>query len=138
MKRILIISNGNGYVGALATAWISHFSKTSTSLFETHFNQASQLTDAEDLLKEQGLKIPDSFKIDITNAGDKEFDYVISVSNEANELGQTLAGKGLHFHYHFDEPCMQETENQPDLNEISLLMKLYFERFCKIYLNEFC
>lgn len=60
------------------------------------------------------------------------FDYVITVCNVAKENLPELSGKPLFFHYHFKSPV-----NEPELEELKATMKQYFERFCKMYLNEF-
>lgn len=137
MKRVLIIYSGGSPAGLLAAGWISHFCKTPVSLYEISLNEGFVKQQPEGGIKESGHEVIRCTKIDIVAAGKENFDYVISLCREANELGKSLAGKGLHFYYSFNGNLNAVNKSNSNVEELSDLMKLYFERFCRIYLNEY-
>ncbi len=62
------------------------------------------------------------------------FDYILSLSANANALIETEFKAPLKFNYNFTIP---EKETKENLEELRKEIKQYIERFCKMYLNEF-
>jgi protein-tyrosine-phosphatase len=107
MKHVLVLSRNNKLRGPLAATCIKDFRKCEAEIISCG-------TAEDPTLPAIG------------------FDYVITVCDEAKSHLPQLKGKPLLFHYHFQSPA-----NETELAELKASMKQYFERFCKMYLNEF-
>ena len=60
----------------------------------------------------------------------------MNANDDLEKLIENLPANTLHFHYHFQE--FSEIGNKIVVqNELVSMMKQYFERFCKMYLNEY-
>jgi DNA-binding transcriptional regulator WhiA len=139
MKRVLVISKSYSLRGPMAVACIRRFSKThlytegfalSTLPLNKELSQMLEFGDLPSL----------DFKTEEQATLNKNVDYIITVCDEAKKLVDSLSLDTLHFHYHFSEITengMSQKEKIEEQKELVFTMKQYFERFCKMYLNEY-
>lgn len=87
-----------------------------------------------ELLKEDDLTTEFNIIYSLTELKAIRFDYILSLSANANVFIETEFKAPLKFNYNFKLPEKATKEN---LDELRKDIKQYIERFCKMYLNEY-
>ncbi len=126
MKHILVVAGGNALALMASIAWMQHFKRCNATFYYLQKETINGLTEEEtSLLHQVGLTL--EFKaFPFLNAS---LDYVICVQQNGLEEAKHFQSQALVFDYHFE---LHEKKQ-----EAVLAMKQYFERFCKMYLNEY-
>jgi hypothetical protein len=139
MKRVLVISKSYSLRGPMAVACIRSFSKT--HLYTEGFALSTLPLNGELTRMLEFGNLPSmDFKAEEQVTLNEDVDYIITVCDKAKKLIGTLPLNTLHFHYHFPEILENGTSQKEKIEEqkeLVLMMKQYFERFCKMYLNEY-
>lgn len=125
MKYILVIANGNSLALAISIAWMQHFKRCQASFYYLEKELINLTTDELSYFNKMGL----SLEIKAQPFQQSKLDYVICVQQNGLEKAKTFQSQALVFDYHFN---LDENKE-----EALLAMKQYFERFCKMYLNEY-
>jgi arsenate reductase len=138
MKQVLVLSRRNSVRGPMAKAYILKCSKCAVMVQCQGIYEQPEHRLVAEVLKEDGIaREEEKAAPDISTI---EFDYVITVCDEAKRHLPALKGKPLYFHYHFEDLLQKKTEGdaiKAELKELRNTVRQYFERFCKMYLNEF-
>lgn len=133
MKHILILGNGNTLCIKATAGLMEAFRRYPA----TFYYQAEQgQTDDEDwggaYLSAVGLN--DSAICSLLKPYTQQpLDYVFCVNSSALTYARSFQSKCLVFDYHFE---LHKTQTEADIYATLQAMKQYFERFCKVYLNE--
>ena len=135
MKRVLVISKSYSLRGPLAVACIKQYSKAKVATAGFACDTLPLTKELTRMLEFGNLPVLD-FKAEEQITLNKEVDYIITVCDEAKKLIENLPANTLHFHYHFQE-FSKNGNKIVEQNELVSMMKQYFERFCKMYLNEY-
>jgi protein-tyrosine-phosphatase len=87
-----------------------------------------------ELLKEDGITPEFNIICSLIELKTIPFDYILSLSANANVFIEREFKTSLKFNYNFRIPEKATKENLDDLRKD---IKQYIERFCKMYLNEY-
>ncbi|NQX32578.1 arsenate reductase ArsC [Pedobacter boryungensis] len=134
MKKILVLCTGNSCRSQLAEGYLRYFAKGTAEVYsagiETHgVNPKAIATMAED-----GIDISKHTSSHVDEYSNIDFDYVITVCDNAKENCPFFYSEAKKFHYNFPDPAKAkgtEEEIEAEFNRVRDLIKSYCYRFIK-------
>lgn len=138
-KNVLVLCTGNSCRSQIAHGYLEHLTdgrkvKVYSAGVETHgVNPRAIATMLED-----GIDIIQHTSNNVNEYLDVDFDYVITVCDNANERCPIFPGKAQKFHYNFPDPAKAsgtEEEIMQQFREVREMIKAYFGDFSKQYLQ---
>jgi arsenate reductase (thioredoxin) len=133
VKNILVLCTGNSCRSQIAHGYLEHFTNESkvkiySAGVETHgVNPKAILT-----MHEDGIDISSHTSNNIDEYFDIEFDFVITVCDNAKERCPYFPTKAQKFHYNFPDPAKAigtDEEIKSAFREVRQLIKDYCEKF---------
>jgi len=111
-KRVLILCTGNSARSQMAEGLLRHragdrFEVASAGVAPTHVRP-----EAIEAMGEIGIDISDYRSKSIDEFVGQEFDYVITVCDNANEQCPIFPGKTQRIHWSFEDPAAVQGDNQ--------------------------
>ena len=134
MKNILVLCTGNSCRSQLAEGYLRHFAGDKANVYsagvETHGLNPRAIT----TMKEDGIDISGHTSNNILEYTGVEFDYVITVCDNAKERCPYFPSNAQKFHYNFPDPAKAtgtEAEIEKAFNEVRDMIKVYCINFVK-------
>ena len=140
MKRILVLSEFNSVRGPISQGYLNNFKKCNAEIYSIGVKTKNVNSNAVKVMMLDGIDINSKNAISLDEINKVKLDYVISLSDKAKPIADSLPASTLKFHYHFNDLENFNGSDDEILNHFILLretIKQYIERFCKIYLNEY-
>jgi arsenate reductase len=140
MKRILVLCTGNSCRSQIAHGYLEHFTDRSqvevySAGVETHgVNPRAIAT-----MQADGIDISHHTSNNIDEYRDVDFDFVITVCDNARERCPYFPTKAQKFHHNFPDPAKatgSEAEIMQQFEEVRDMIKTYCENFVKTHLRE--
>jgi arsenate reductase len=103
-KRILFLCTGNSCRSQMAEAWTNHIKKGTFEAYSAGISPKGVDPRAVKVMTEAGLDISGQASKDIDSFGDMEFDYVVTLCDNANEACPFFPAKTRLLHRGFDDP----------------------------------
>ena len=135
MKNILVLCTGNSCRSQLAHGYLEHFTdgrkvKVYSAGVETHgVNPRAIAT-----MQEDGIDISEHTSNNVSEYFEVDFDYVITVCDNAKERCPYFPTKAKTFHYNFPDPAKAqgtEAEIMAQFREVREMIKQYCEDFVR-------
>jgi arsenate reductase len=139
MKKVLVLCTGNSCRSQIAEAYLRNFAGDKAEIYsagvETHGVNpraiATMLEDGIDLSKHTSNNVEEYFNID--------FDFVITVCDNAKERCPYFPTRALMFHQNFPDPAKAigtETEILAQFRSVREMIKTFSLRFVSDHLTE--
>lgn|SRR5262245_16971505 len=103
-KRILILCTGNSARSQMAEGILRDYAGEKIEVFSAGINPSSIRPEAIQVLKEIGIDISHQRAKSITEFAGQQFDYLITVCNNAREECPVLPGNARQIHHNFEDP----------------------------------
>lgn len=137
MKNILVLCTGNSCRSQIAHGFLEHFTnrkkvKIYSAGVETHGVNPKAIS----ILKEIGIDISSNTSNNIDEYFDVNFDYVITVCDNAKERCPFFSTKAVKLHYNFPDPAKavgSEEEILLEFRKVREMIKLYCKDFILKY-----
>ena len=133
MKNILVLCTGNSCRSQIAHGYLEHFTdgrsvKVYSAGVETHgVNPRAIATMAED-----GIDISENTSNNVNEYFEIDFDFIITVCDNAKERCPYFPTQAKKFHYNFPDPAKAtgtETEIMAEFRSVRELIKTYCKNF---------
>lgn len=134
VKKVLVVCDTNSILSPLAEAYMNKFKKCKAEIFSFGIDTKPANLSVIELLKEDSIMPEFNIIYSLNELIGANFDYILSLSPNANAFIETEFKVPLKFNYNFKLP---EKETKENLEELRKEIKQYIERFCKMYLNEY-
>ncbi len=138
MKKILVLCTGNSCRSQLAEGYLRHFAGDKAEVYsagvETHGVNPRAIT----TMKEDGLDISGHTSNNISEYLGIDFDYVITVCDNAKERCPFFPTKAQKLHYNFPDPAKATgTEDQitKAFRDVRDMIKAYSADFVQHHLK---
>ncbi len=138
MKKILVLCTGNSCRSQLAEGYLRHFAGGKAEVYsagvETHGVNPRAIT----TMKEDGLDISGHTSNNISEYLGVDFDYVITVCDNAKERCPFFPTKAQKLHYNFPDPAKATgTEDQitKAFRDVRDMIKAYSADFVQHHLK---
>lgn len=132
MKNILVLCTGNSCRSQIAEGYLRHFSNGKAEVFSAGIKTHGVNPKAIEIMKEVGIDISNHTSNNIDEYYDKDFDFVITVCDNAKENCPFFPTKAKKFHHNFPDPAKATGSENEILNEfrnVREMIKDYSETF---------
>ena len=138
MKNILVLCTGNSCRSQIAHGFLACLTAGKANVYsagvETHGVNPKAIT----TMKEIGIDISSHSSNNITEYFGVNFDYVITVCDNAKERCPYFPTKAVKLHYNFPDPAKAigtEDEINEQFRSVRAMIKTYCEKFVEEYIN---
>ena len=134
-KKILVLCTGNSCRSQIAEAYLRHFANGNADVYsagvETHGVNPKAIT----TMKEDGIDISNHTSNNIDEYYDIDFDFVITVCDNAKERCPFFPTKAKKFHHNFPDPA-KATGTDEEINEQFRQVRQQIKEYCERFVAE--
>ncbi|MDQ3016418.1 MAG: arsenate reductase ArsC [Bacteroidota bacterium] len=132
MKRILILCTGNSCRSQMAEGYMRHFVKDKAEVFSAGLEAHGVNPIAVSIMKEDGIDISNQTSNTIDDYRDIDFDFVITVCDNAKEHCPYFPSNALMYHQDFPDPSKliaSPEDIRKAFKEVRVLIRQYCHDF---------
>lgn len=132
MKRILVLCTGNSCRSQIAEGYLQHFAGNKAKVYSAGVETHGVNPRAIATMKEDGIDISHHTSNNIDEYFDIDFDFVITVCDNAKERCPYFPTRALKFHQNFPDPAKAtgtEEEISNQFREVRQMIKNFAEKF---------
>ncbi|MBI3991205.1 MAG: arsenate reductase ArsC [Candidatus Omnitrophica bacterium] len=116
MKRILILCTGNSARSQMAEGFFKYFTGNEFEIFSAGVKPVPINPLAIEVMKEAGVDISKHRSKSVDEFSSQQFDYVITVCDNARQACPVFPGKYKKMHWSFEDPACAEGTKEEKLN----------------------
>ena len=134
MKKVLVLCTGNSCRSQLAEGYLRYFAGDKAEIFSAGVETHGVNPRAIATMKEDGIDISGHTSNNISEYIGIDFDYVITVCDNARERCPFFPSNAKKFHYNFPDPAKAtgtEEEILQQFRDVRQMIKDYSEAFVK-------
>jgi len=138
MKNILVLCTGNSCRSQIAHGFLASMNAGKANVYSAGVERHGVNPKAIATMKEIGIDISSHTSNNITEYFDVNFDYVITVCDNAKERCPYFPTKAIKLHYNFPDPAKAlgtEDEINEQFRSVRTMIKTYCEKFVEEYIN---
>lgn len=130
MKKILVLCTGNSCRSQIAEGYLRHFAEDRSEIYSAGVETHGVNPNAIATMKEDGIDISHHTSNNIDEYYNIEFDFVITVCDNAKERCPFFPTKAKKFHHNFPDPA-KVTGTDEEINEEFRNVRQIIRDFCK-------
>jgi len=137
VKKILVLCTGNSCRSQIAEAYLRHFSGEKAEIYSAGIETHGVNPKAIETMKEDGIDISNHTSNNIEEYMHINFDYVITVCDNAKEHCPYFPSKAKKIHHNFFDPAKAtgtEEEIKKQFTEVRNQIKAYCQKFVAEYI----
>lgn len=137
MKKILVLCTGNSCRSQLAEGYLRHFSKGKAEVWSAGVETHGVNPKAIETMDQDGIDIRQHTSNHIDEYKNIDFDYVITVCDNARERCPYFPTTAEKFHYNFPDPAKAKGTNEQikaEFQKVRDMIKEYSIRFVNNHL----
>lgn len=134
MKRILVLCTGNSCRSQIAEGYLRHFAGPEAEVYSAGIETHGVNPGAIAIMKEDGIDISSHTSNNVNEYVDIDFDYVITVCDNARESCPYFPTQARKFHYNFPDPAKASGTKEEIMEQFRVvreMIKKYAEAFIK-------
>ncbi len=132
MKKILVLCTGNSCRSQIAEGYLRYFACDRAEIYSAGIETHGVNPKAIEIMKRDGINISGHTSNNIDEYMDIDFDYVITVCDNAKESCPYFTTKAVKFHYNFPDPAKAtgtEEEVMEQFREVREMIRKYAQNF---------
>ena len=132
MTKILVLCTGNSCRSQMAEGYLRHFADNKAEIYSAGVETHGVNPRAIATMKEDGIDISHHTSNNIEEYDDIDFDFVITVCDNAKERCPFFPTKAKKFHHNFPDPASAsgtEDEILERFREVRSMIKHYAQQF---------
>jgi len=129
MKNVLILCTGNSCRSQMAEGWIKYYAGNEVNVFSAGIEAHGLNSYAVKVMADAVIDISKQKSKTVDDLPEIEFDYIITVCDNAKEKCPFIPGKGLRLHKSFPDPAGFKGTEEEILKQFSDLREM-IEDFC--------
>ena len=132
MKNILVLCTGNSCRSQIAHGYLAFMTKGKANVYSAGVETHGVNPKAIAIMKEDGIDISNHTSNNITEYFAVDFDFVITVCDNAKERCPYFPSKALKLHYNFPDPAKAtgtEDEIMNEFRSVRVMIKKYCTDF---------
>ncbi len=132
MKKILVLCTGNSCRSQIAEGYLRSFSKDKAEVYSAGIETHGVNPRAIKTMQSDGIDISQHTSNHVDEYADINFDYVITVCDNAKERCPVFPTTAKTFHQNFPDPAKAEGSEIEIMHEFELvrdMIRVYSERF---------
>ncbi|WP_460767191.1 arsenate reductase ArsC [Niabella terrae] len=134
MKKVLVLCTGNSCRSQLAEGFLRHFAGDKAQIYSAGIETHGVNPKAIQVMAESGMDISGHTSNNVNEYAGIDFDYVITVCDNAKESCPVFPSKAQKFHYNFPDPAKATGTDEEVMNEfrrVRDMIKKYSQDFVK-------
>ncbi|MGV8092311.1 MAG: arsenate reductase ArsC [Mangrovibacterium sp.] len=138
MKRILVLCTGNSCRSQIAEGYLRHFAAGKAEVYSAGIETHGVNPRAVAVMKEDGIDISGHTSNNVDEYMGIDFDYVITVCDNARERCPFFPTRALRFHHNFPDPAKAsgtEAEIMEQFRTVREQIKSYARDFIRQHLS---
>jgi arsenate reductase (thioredoxin) len=132
MKNILVLCTGNSCRSQMAHGYLAKMTKGKANVYSAGVETHGVNPKAIEIMQEDGIDISNHTSNNITEYFGVDFEFVITVCDNAKERCPYFPTKALKFHYNFPDPAKATGTEEEIMNEFRMvrgMIKVYCADF---------
>jgi len=137
MKKVLVLCTGNSCRSQIAEGYLRHFAGDKAIIYSAGIETHGVNPKAIAVMKEDGIDISKHTSNNVDEYATIDFDFVITVCDNAKESCPYFPTKAQKFHQNFPDPAKAtgtEEEVMQQFRKVRDMIKSYSKKFVEIYL----
>ncbi len=136
MKNILVLCTGNSCRSQIAHGFLASMTAGKANVYSAGVETHGVNPKATSTMKEIGIDISSHTSNHITEYLGIDFDYVITVCDNAKERCPYFPTKAVKLHYNFPDPA-KATGTDDEINEQFRAVRSLIKDYCEQFVNEY-
>lgn len=131
-KKILVLCTGNSCRSQIAEGYLRFFTNNQADVYSAGVEAHGVNPKAVTTMQEDGIDISNHTSNNVTEYYDMDFDFVITVCNNAKERCPYFPTKAKKFHQNFPDPAKAigtDEDNIAEFRKVRQLIKEYCKQF---------
>src|ERR1700750_819129 len=132
MKKILVLCTGNSCRSQIAEGYLRLFAGDKAEVYSAGVETHGVNPKAVEVMKEDGIDISHHTSNNVNEYRNIDFDFVITVCDNAKERCPVFPSKAKQFHYNFPDPAKAtgtREEVMRQFRKVRDMIKLYSQNF---------
>ncbi|ANE50875.1 arsenate reductase ArsC [Flavisolibacter tropicus] len=132
MKKILVLCTGNSCRSQIAEGYLRHFAGNKAEVYSAGVETHGVNPRAIQIMQEDGIDISKHTSNNVNEYKGIDFDFVITVCDNAKERCPYFPSNAIKFHYNFPDPAKAtgtEEEIMQQFRNVRNLIKMYSQDF---------
>ncbi|HET7117544.1 MAG TPA: arsenate reductase ArsC [Hanamia sp.] len=132
MKQILVLCTGNSCRSQMAEGYLRHFADGKAKIYSAGIETHGVNPRAVAVMREDGIDISHHTSNKIEEYKNLDFDYIITVCDNAKENCPYFPSPAKKFHHNFPDPAKlkgSEEEIIQQFRKVRGMIKIYCEKF---------
>jgi arsenate reductase len=137
MKNILVLCTGNSCRSQIAEGYLRHFAGDEANVYSAGIETHGVNPRAIAIMKEDGIDISTHTSNHVDEYMNIEFDFILTVCDNAKENCPYFPSKAKRFHYNFPDPAKaigSEEEIMAEFRKVREMIKNYCREFIATHL----
>lgn len=138
MKNILVLCTGNSCRSQIAEGYLRHFANGNAKIYSAGVETHGVNPKAIAVMAKDGIDISGHTSNNVDEYYDINFDYIITVCDNAKENCPFFPSKAERFHYNFPDPAKAQGTDEEIMQEfvrVRDMIKQYSQDFIKEHIN---
>jgi arsenate reductase len=139
MKKVLVLCTGNSCRSQIAHGYLNHFAKEKAEIYSAGIETHGVNPKAIETMAADGIDISNHTSNNVNEYTNIDFDYVITVCDNAKESCPYFPTKAVKLHYNFPDPAKAQgtdEEVKAEFASVRNMIRSYCENFVNEYLNK--
>lgn len=137
MKKILVLCTGNSCRSQIAEGYLRHFAAGKATVYSAGVETHGVNPRAIAIMKEDGIDISAHTSNNISEYATINFDFILTVCDNAKERCPYFPSDAIKFHYNFPDPAKaigSEEEIVEQFRLVREMIKTYSKKFVEEHL----
>ena len=135
MKNILVLCTGNSCRSQIAEGYLSQYAGEKANIYSAGVETHGVNPRAISIMKEVGIDISNHTSNHVDEYANIEFDFIITVCDNAKERCPYFPSKAERFHYNFPDPGKASGTDEEIVNEFRRV-RLLIDEYCKDFVEK--
>lgn len=135
-KKVLVLCTGNSCRSQLADGYLKFFAPKGTEVYSAGVETHGVNPNAIATMRRDGIDISGNTSNNIDEYANIDFDYVITVCDNAKERCPYFPTKAVKFHYNFKDPA-KATGTPEEIEKEFDIVRNEIKRYCKEFVSAY-
>ena len=138
MKNILVLCTGNSCRSQIAHGYLEYFAKDRAKIYSAGVETHGVNPKAVQTMLEDGIDISHHTSNNVLEYVDIDFDFIITVCDNAKERCPYFPSRALQFHHNFSDPAKAIGTEEEIKNEFARVrneIKIFSKKFIEDHIN---
>ena len=135
MKKILVLCTGNSCRSQIAEGYLRYYANNKALIYSAGIETHGVNPKAIQIMKEDGIDISTHTSNHIDEYSDIDFDYVITVCDNAKENCPFFPTRAKKFHYNFPDPA-KATGNEEEMTHQFRVVRDLIKQYAQNFISE--